>query len=96
MNQNFRKQNATKSDYGLLYEICPQCGREVVLPCRACLLAEADALLSIHYENPDEQRRYEEVYAHNRRHGRPMFSSQPDDQMDDDVLTLVKGCWHLP
>ena len=96
-DQSMRK---SKTQYQLVYEICQQCGKEVVLPCKACLIEEADKLLSIHYEDPDEQRRYEEVFAYNRRHGHSMFSSQPGDQRNDDALTLVKdfpdGCWRSP
>jgi hypothetical protein len=100
MKQNIGNRNTTKSDYRLLFEKCPQCGKEVVLPCKFCLREETNALLSIHYADPDQQRRYEEVFAYNRRHGRPMFSSPPDDQQDDDALTLVRdfpdSCWRLP
>ena len=91
MRQNINKQNATKPDYRILFETCPQCGREVVLPCRDCLLKETDELLLIHYDDPDMQLRYEEVFNFNRKHGCSLFSSQPDDRQDESVLTLVRN-----
>jgi len=62
MKRYFENHNVMKleSRYKPVYGICPQCGKEVSLPCLDCQRAEAEAYLKLCLEEP-ERRRYAKI-----------------------------------